>query len=302
MFERHSPSWRAQNLARVRRKQAAGDRRRADLQHEDNLQVVAALNNLANQIEINRVDALTSERKRSCRELSTIAVILIGTVVAVIGLWVSHGDTRRALKQARYDTGIQHADTSRAIEVAAEANKTAHRQADITSDTEGRQLRAYLSVRAEPHLELSDDGRASADLTITDTGQTPAYHVKWASEFLIDTDYQSHGMYRPCEQMWFMNVEEGNLGILGRSITKPVNGGISNHKEWIGATKNRNGMVVYLIGKVCYEDNFRAVHWTTFCIVWNGTGGGRGNAEYCDKGGNDADRDDPKVQATSTSR
>ena len=176
---------------------------------------------------------------------------------------------------------------------AGEAADAASRQAAVAEDIEKRQLRAYLAANASQLRDLSGDKSTHVTLIVTNSGQTSAYHVKWDTKFRIDTDYQPIGYDPPCPQLWRTNVEEGNMGILSDKIAKVVYDTKSGiNPTFIHSTSKIGGMVVYFYGKICYEDIFRQVHWTLFCINWKGNDSGYGEAEYCDKGANESDRDE----------
>jgi hypothetical protein len=101
-------------LTRLQQKEAATGKQRERQQHEGNVQLVGALNGIAAEQRAVRYQADAHEHRRASREnwtrwgiVATALLALASLIVTLVALLVTHSDTQQAL------------------DLAAQANKTA---------------------------------------------------------------------------------------------------------------------------------------------------------------------------------
>jgi len=141
-----------------------------------------------------------------------------------------------------------------------------------TKDTSKKQLRAYVfpSSATINHGRFMDPPITNKDAQLwvhiewKNTGQTPAYKVISWSNFEI-IEWNNEGLLIPPK------LEPLHTNTLGTSITG--NRGfwtrVLNPAELLELTEQKK--LIYLYGKIEYEDVFGSSHYTNFRLYYNGT-------------------------------
>jgi hypothetical protein len=211
MSDRDSPSWRCKRAERVRQKEAAAQKRQEGQQDQEHVQVVAALNDIANEQRVSRYQKHAYEGKKGSRETLTIMGIFAAAVVSFATLIFAHRETMRGLKEARIASGKQHDDTMQAIGEAANAAIIQHHdtlaaleRAKVANDQAARVAAAAERTATDevrPIVWLTNDnvrpnyaermptpGRIEWDLRYTNFGKGVATNVQiaWCIEIRID--------------------------------------------------------------------------------------------------------------------
>jgi hypothetical protein len=176
-------------------------------------------------------------------------------------------------------------EARRATLVANRAANIASRQADISADTEKRQLRAYVVASAVGPLEnFTRDGALHSTVTFDNVGQTPVYAGKWDSGFGV-LQYPQNGEHAWADCQSIVRGE-GFVSFFGRQTIPDKTASWQLTQEFINRI-NEGVRAIYFVGRFCYEDIFADQHYTDFCFVWHGDGkGGLKAPYYCNKGNN----------------
>lgn len=154
----------------------------------------------------------------------------------------------------------------------------------VARDTEKRQLRAYVIVSAQKITNVGESERPHIQAIFENMGQTPVYDSVWTSGIGVrgypsfertekTWDQCSSILDKPNNQKWYFGKNALPDTDASDFITGPQLANVQNGKS-----------AIYFIGRVCYRDIFRDIHYTDFCIFWAWDKGGLGPAIYCRKG------------------
>jgi hypothetical protein len=167
-------------------------------------------------------------------------LVIVGLITCVIIGWQSW-QTRRA---------------AAATEGAVKAAETSYR---LARDTSERELRAYLTV-SNARLFLYEDGFIEPRLTISNSGQTPAYEFKGIQALSLDRPLVSPS--RPSDDILL------RYGTVGRDYW------LTGEMRKVGTTKQQvidyllsGDMHVILYGWYKYQDVFGHTHPLDFQLV-----------------------------------
>jgi hypothetical protein len=273
MSERHGPLWRAENAARVQAKKAADRKQQERQQHEDNVEIVRALNRVASEQKASRRQEHTYEKKKAIRECLTIIAISLTAIIALITIVVAHRDTMHALKEARNATNTQHTDTTTAIGLAAEANKTARETAsaqirEMSAQTEAMKLQAQLiQTQLTPRLEMALDfgdpmsvnGVPSRSITPHWTNNGPTEAINW-------TGWDGVGIFfdGPPDAK---DLVEGKLHLPGVAVAKQIfQESLFIREDSVKAAANGSGVIIFW-GYAQWHDRFdhTPLHYKKYC-------------------------------------
>jgi hypothetical protein len=175
--------------------------------------------------------------------------------------------------------GIQEA--RRATHAASRAADAATRQAEISGDTEKRQLRAYVYVSPGP-IKNFGTGNPEGNVTVSMIGQTPAYHVELVTStgtlpfpFKGDLEKEAPAIEVTVQSILFPTTHVHNFATL-QYIPNP---------EQLQILKLGQIARIYVWGHVNYKDAFRERHHVLFCFHYFGTAltDGSGDADICDQ-------------------
>jgi hypothetical protein len=166
----------------------------------------------------------------------------------------------------------------------------AKRQADaamdqilVAKDTEERQLRAYVVVRAQEKIDnFFVGGKAHVQGILDNVGQTPVYNSNVLSGVGV-LDYPLKGplAFAPCNLI--MATPDARRHFFGKETYPGKDRDTPFTEE--ETTKIKGGSsAIYYYGKVCYTDIFQKVRHTEFCIFWNWSGNDISGAQYCEQG------------------
>jgi hypothetical protein len=156
--------------------------------------------------------------------------------------------------------------TDEATRLIAAAAKQSAEVADLTvkqmEATAERQLRAYVFVIETKILAFEVGKIIDIELTVKNTGQTPAYDLTTTSIPQINSYPTPIGLP---ELNWNGEMSNVNMGpntiIYPRSITKEV-----LSQEWLDAIKGGNS-AYYLVGEIKYFDAFKRDRSTQFRLM-----------------------------------
>jgi hypothetical protein len=160
------------------------------------MEIILALNRVANEQKASRHQEHTYEYKKGRRECLTIIGVFSAAVVGLATLIFAHRDTMHALKEARYAASIQHADTTNAIALATEANKNTRDAASVqhtdTRDSLIAANRPWLKVKEEIASDLTFDKEGASitlRINVHNTGHSPATEAMAIAEFVPCVNY-----------------------------------------------------------------------------------------------------------------
>jgi len=219
------------------------------------------------------------EQAKRDRDNRTMWGVWATAVAALITVIVAHIDTRGVIDEAQRSANQQHTDTlaalARSDAAIAEARRladAARDQANTATDTEKRQLRAYVHFvgKSTPHLDgIPVEMRGSQK----NFGLTPAYHVygagnlgvapaAWATTPMPQPD-KIKGVGSPT-RTYLAPTEEQDFPILfpssGRQTLTP------EEQSDIRAGKLR----LFAFGVIYYDDVFGKSHTTEFRMDYGG--------------------------------
>jgi hypothetical protein len=145
-------------------------------QHKDNIQIISAINRIADELIAAEKQEQNNDDGRKQREITTI-ILLIFTVIFT-GL--SDLIFFATMKHNDIAASTQHRDTAAAIEAARSAN-------NISQDSANKQLRSYIGLsnsrdnsKAMPPIAITQPRAGESVqgwITLENFGQTPAYDI-----------------------------------------------------------------------------------------------------------------------------
>jgi hypothetical protein len=218
--------------------------------------------------------------------ISGIALIflIITAVVAYCALQASN----EAVIVARKQTVEAQKQTAQAMR----QTKAAEDQVATQSDTEERQLRAYVIVGSKFLSHFAENDILYVQGIFDNLGQTPVYDGVWLSgvgvraypafeESALSYPTCKQIMEMPGTQKWYF----GKIAYPDKYATERLKG------DEIASVKG-GASAVYFRGRFCYRDIFRKVRNTDFCIFWLWQDGKMDTAggDYC-RSSNNADND-----------
>jgi hypothetical protein len=170
-------------------------------------------------------------------------------------------------------------------------------QADVSKDTEERQLRAYVIAEFLNSLDNFVAGKkAESKVPAQNVGQTPVYDMGWIAGFFLG-DYPFFAVNELPDCAVIQRLPDGFRALMGKSGNLgKIADRVFDEEEIKKVLSGK--FAIALVGRICYEDIFREMHFTDYCFQWTGHGEidpqtegykGLGPAEYCPQG-NDADR------------
>jgi hypothetical protein len=184
----------------------------------------------------------------------TFALVIVGALQALL-FFVQLKLIRESLTDAKV--------AAKAAERAAKATEDA---VELSRQTAERQLRAYVQIVGKDFLVQGDAGneRFVNQLSVVNTGQTPAYQLKIDSVVKV--------LPRPIpENFKFDFIPEGlNRSMMmvgsGRSVGHDsLADTILSDAEMINIMRLDSGVRLYSFGTVRYEDCFGKPRFNNFC-------------------------------------
>jgi hypothetical protein len=151
-------------------------------------------------------------------------------------------------------------------------------QASVASDTEKRQLRAYVGIIAGDVENFDVSGRPTVRLTRKNYGLTPAYDVGFSTIYARigkdGTIFQQSG--GGCTQPNY-----SNLSTMFPSAQLPFSIIIKDTylQQQVDEVK-AGSSIFYVYGDVCYKDIFGNPHYTNYCWMYKGDMSGK-EADAC---------------------
>lgn len=206
--------------------------------------------------------------------IATFAAAVIAAVIAYHAYLASNTAAVEAHRQA--DEAKRQADI-------------AEQQVGVAKDTEERQLRAYVVVRAQDKIEnVAVGGRAHVQGILDNVGQTPVYNSTVLSGIaVLDFPLKGPITFAPCNLV--MNMSDSQRHFFGKESYPSKDRDIPFTEDEM--TRIKNGQAVYYYGRVCYSDIFQKIRHSEFCIFWAWNKDAIGGAQYCQYG-NTADEPD----------
>jgi hypothetical protein len=241
-------------------------------------------------------EAKTTKHNRKVRRWSRGA-----TVVALVYTVVTTGVLIASIRSIQ--------ETRRATHYASKAASAATRQADISADTEQRQLRAYLGfgvasiqcAECKRILSILRTNPTAVDLPINiapsidnqiigvvkNFGITPAYNAEFHISFEILPPYQTlpdSFLYPDKPKVSLINVLDYRSGALVGANDKVQVSDYPTAEALVGIVMAGIGRAtVYAYGHVDYDDIFLVRHHRLYTLLYNASTGTF--AEYGDRGG-----------------
>lgn len=193
-------------------------------------------------------------------------VLAIFTVLLAVVAGIQAGFFWVQLKLMR--VGVD--DAKKAAEAAGESAQATKASVELARETAERQLRAYVTVRAE-HLRVQgeDSEKFVLELRIENTGQTPANEIGIKSLVRIEK--------HPLPATFDFSVPDDSfdepsviiLGPGGRSFHHSGAEGPFSEADMKEVKRAKSGRRIYCWGTIRYEDAFGAEQTTEFCYFLN---------------------------------
>ncbi len=152
------------------------------------------------------------------------------------------------------------------------------RQAQIFSDTEQRQLRAYMfrsstDFTMPPNPIPKEGVYVSVGVTFKDGGETPAYETKIKAWIAPLTE-----PFVPKELFDIVNSRAALKGINNSSVffkDDPIGMTITSATKYspllVDAIRAGDHVRLYAFGEVTWLDTFKNPHWLHFCYIFGGS-------------------------------
>jgi hypothetical protein len=184
--------------------------------------------------------------------------------------YVISADALRASQDAARSAEDTVIETRKQIVEAKRQANAAEQQVGVQTDTEERQLRAYVIINNNfKKVEgFSAGNKPHVIATLENVGQTPVYDLTWTSGFnVLPFPLTGTISYATCEALlaqpdanrWFFgsstDIEKYRTTVLSPNDMQPVKNGTS---------------AIYFHGRICYRDIFRKIRRTDFCVRFLG--------------------------------
>lgn len=279
----------------------ADDSRREEWErqkHQDNVEMVRALNRVADHLEAAKQAGDESESKKAGRERLMIWLVFAALVASVVGDVIfyrtldatrdaathAHSDSILALKTAHSDA-IEALRDSDATSVSVAADSERHTQAalekaaqanEIARETSRRQLRAYLSVESLDYptgLNI-ENGIVQLQLKLKNSGATPAHDVTVISDTtLFSADMGSNSdLPLPSNRQKFASKGDVGPGMIVSTMDIAGPGGPMIQRR-LAETKE---LIFVYRGVVSYTDEFGGKRFLRFRYCMGGPYGMQG--------------------------
>jgi alpha-D-ribose 1-methylphosphonate 5-phosphate C-P lyase len=149
----------------------------------------------------------------------------------------------------------------------------------ISRDVEQRQLRAYAFVEGGGVENFTASTKAEIKITLKNTEQTPAYHVKIHLGADVRRYPRSADTYAPIIADLMLgelvvNPGPGNI----YTLTTPV----PYNQATIDLVTSGNEYRLYVVGYITYVDAFDKAHRSGFCHMYFGPRLTPDKAAYCE--------------------
>jgi hypothetical protein len=202
---------------------------------------------------------------------ATIYTVITAALLAA-GIW-SAVQASNAVTQA-----------ARAVGEAKRAADAAQAQVGVSTDTEHRQLRAYVGPSPGDIENVGDETNQRFTFQRKNFGVTPAYDVS-----LVELTFGIIVSGQPIPVLTqFNEIPRGTPTIFPSSqLVMNIAGDIINHNVVNQLSTNSNLRFVYS-GTVKYRDAFDQTHYTNFCWMFEANAFTAKDADWC-QGHNDSD-------------
>ncbi|MEW6600932.1 MAG: hypothetical protein AB1499_08170 [Nitrospirota bacterium] len=206
----------------------------------------------------------------------TTAIVAFGTVFYVIVAIFQWQLMKEAGEQTSDQMNKVIAEARRIADISSDSAKQAKDALDATIDNFRLEQRAWVGVEGVLPPEYKDGNKKiyvksgqpmKTGVTIKNTGKTPALKIQsivsmfyWMSnhKFVPTFDKQVKGAERPSTTV----LQPGGTYIL---IAPPIpEEGVINEADIANITNSRQ--ILYIAGKITYEDVFNRQHSTFFCM------------------------------------
>lgn len=190
-------------------------------------------------------------------------VIALGALVQIFAVIVQAGFTRRQLRL-----------TKQAADAATKSAETAEKNVQQAMDMTRLDQRAWLAVTTITGEAPQAGQRFNVKIIVTNTGKTFAKNVRVSSfSRSVPRDQPVPNFAEEVEAGNVRIGEDRSVGIMApnATYTSPLitEGGIS-----AATTEDfrRGRTILYIFGRITYDDIFDCPHWTTFCSVMDRNG------------------------------
>jgi hypothetical protein len=237
---------------RRQQEEAAEDRQKAK-QHEEVIgtitAVTAGIDRMTAEYAANRHQANSHESGKRKREWFTFWALVAAAASAVLTLTVSHCDNRAIIREAE-------------------------RAAEIATDTEKRQLRAYVFVDNIGIAEIDSAAGPRTWVRIKNSGLTPAYGLIHENVYSI----REYPLKTPLPVMTPLRATANNYSFSelgpGSIHDKPRRHRFITPLEIAGLSAGTS--VIYFYGLVTFTDAFGCHRWIRYKSVLGGPVANRG--------------------------
>ena len=138
----------------IQKRKASGREKWERHQDQKRMEIVVAVNRVADELAATEKQEKSSEKKKGQREWLTIFLIFATVLATGLGDYIFY----RTMEDARETASAQHTDTTALLAKAAEANVQAHRQADEAKRQADDAERAFRDLeRPYVFIDIGDD-------------------------------------------------------------------------------------------------------------------------------------------------
>lgn len=153
-------------------------------------------------------------------------------------------------------------------------------QASVASDTEERQLRAYVGVIPGSVENFGDTQKQKLTFTRKNYGQTPAYNV-FLPPANIEIIRFGANLSNIANASFSVNFKELTTIFPTMEFPSYIKGTGSISQQQFELAKKGTEYVMIYYGVIYYDDAFRTPHYTRFCWMFKGESMTSKDVDYC---------------------
>lgn len=134
-------------------------------------------------------------------------------------------------------------------------------------NTSRRELRAYIAVEGQRLLINTKTGKATADLNITNNGETPAFEMRWGGAIITANLEQAAQKFRALKTGERRPTNRTAITLHGHTSQKAISDDAPalDLKDLKRVEAGELHIIVF--GTVWYKDAFERARYTNFCFT-----------------------------------
>ncbi len=271
----------------VEDQRARESKERKRQQHEDNVQIVTALNRVADELVATEKQSKSAENSKAKREYLTIALVFATVVATIFAALEAHrlADlTRDALRDARRVASITHrdninalkgakqtdlghqAETAAALKIAQDNATTAKGQLSTAQQTAQKQLRAYVGRESHTFMWVEQTEQFQIQIRFRNHGVTPAYNTIDRGDIRIMSADEFQHFNFVADMTGYTISHSATLLDPGVVTTITLNSSRNYSKPEVEAyIRSRLNSRLIAYGTIEYRDIFGNPHHTNYC-------------------------------------